>query len=128
MSFPRVNWASLRSRRGCLSVLAAALAFLNPVTCSSERLDQKAKECCTSRRCHTVPSGKKPDCCKISFLNGGQRFLNVAKTTPPSPTVSPASQIVFCVATVAHADPAFVVSPREHSPPELYTLFCSLLI
>lgn len=46
MSLRGVNLASLRSRRGYLSVLAAALVFLNPVTCSSERLDQKAKQCC----------------------------------------------------------------------------------
>ena len=128
MSLRGINWTSLRSSRGCLSVLAATLVFLNPVTCFSERLDQKVKECCASRRCHTIPSGKRPDCCKMRLLSGGQHFLNVAKTTPPSPTVSPSSQLVFYAVTVAHCDPAPVLSPREHSPPELYTLFCSLLI
>ncbi len=128
MSFCGINSALLRSRRGSLSVLAAALAFVNPVTCSSERLDQKAKECCASRRCHTMPSGKKPDCCKIRLLSGGQRFLNVAKATPVLPTLSFSPQPVFSAVRAAQSSPVPLLSPRDHSPPELYTLFCSLLI
>ena len=130
MSLRGVNWVSLRSRRGCLSVLAAALVFLNPVTCFSERLDQKAKECCASRRCHTMPSRNRPDCCKVQLLSGGQSFLAVAKTTPPQPTVSlhPQSDLVFSAVTVANPSRGPVPTPRDHSPPELYTLFCSFLI
>lgn len=130
MSLRGVIWVSLRSRRGCLSVLAAALVFLNPVTCFSERLDQKAKACCASRRCHTTPSRNRPDCCKIRLLSGGQSFLTVGKTTPQRPTVCLPSQcsVVFAAVRVADSSPVPILSPRDHSPPGLYTLFCSFLI
>lgn len=130
MSFRGFNWTSLCSSRAPLSMLAAALVFLNPVTCLTERFDQTAQQCCASRRCHTSPSRNKPDCCKIRLLASGQAFLTVSKTIPRGPALSIHSITipVFSAAPVLRTIPIPVPSPSEHSPPELFTLFCSFLI
>ncbi len=130
MSFRGFNWTLPCSPRGCLSVVAAALVFLNPITCFTERLDEKAQQCCASRRCHTTPSRNKPDCCKIRLLSGGQPFLSVGKTVPQAPTLFPQSisETEFSPTPVLPAVPVAISRPREHSPPDLYTIFCSFLI
>ena len=120
----------LHTRRGYLSVLATALIFLNPVMCSNGRLDQQTKQCCASRHCPIGHSPKTPDCCKFRLFAGAQYILTAAKVTSPQRTVPLLAQssLVFSAGAVAHAIRVPAPARRDHSPPELYTLFCSYLI
>jgi hypothetical protein len=128
MSFRQFKGISLYRSRAYITVLGAVLIFLNPMTCFSHGVETP-EQCCASKRCHRNSSTNQPDCCKVRLLANGQAFLTVAKIAPHAPVFSHAAREgIFVPARVLPGLPVAALSPREHSPPGLYTFFCSLLI
>ena len=115
-------------RRMTFLVLAlAALFVLQFADCLSHlSADQQAMQCCGSMPCNST--NQSHDCCKTMVSS-------------QSPSVPPAQHLVVNVpvaAVVDHlpapeaavlADASFSrFEAPQHSPPELYTLYSSLLI
>jgi len=88
--------------------------------------DQQSMKCCGSMPCN--PSNQTHDCCK-------------GMVSSQSPSVLPESNVTLHVLVIVAVD--FLASPRateqieasrlefaapQHSPPELYTLYASLVI
>jgi len=88
--------------------------------------DQQSMKCCGSMPCD--PSNQSHDCCK-------------GMVSSQSPSVLPVANVTFHAPVIVAVD--FLASPQtmqkmeasrlefeapQHSPPELYTLYASLLI
>jgi hypothetical protein len=115
-------------RRAIFLVLAlTALFVLQFADCFSPMsADQQTMECCGSMPCN--PTNQSHDCCKTMVSS-------------QSPSVLPAEHSVLAVPVAAVLDHlsmpevvAFADTSQarfeapQHSPPELYTLYSSLLI
>ncbi len=110
-----------------LGLALTALFVLQSADCFSPMsADQQTMECCGSMPCN--PTNQSHDCCKTmvssqspSVLPAEHSVLNV----PVAAVVDhfSASEVV----AFADASPARFEAP-QHSPPELYTLYSSLLI
>ena len=114
--------------KGLFLVLAAgAFLLLQFADCMSAMTpDQQSMECCGSMPC--TPANQNHDCCKNMV---SERAPNVL----PSATISlhvPTLAIVEFTRTLEIARALPVVHVRveaqQHSPPELYSLYASLLI
>ncbi len=114
-------------KRLLIVVAIAGLLGLQFADCmSAVTQDQQSMQCCGSMPCD--PSNQTHDCCK-------------GMVSAQSPNVLPASNVTFHVHLMVAAD--VVLAPQvtpyaqisqfefaapQHSPPELYTLYASLLI
>jgi hypothetical protein len=114
-------------KRLLIVVAIAGLLGLQFADCmSAVTQDQQSMQCCGSMPCD--PSNQSHDCCK-------------GMVTAQSPNVLPASNVTLHVHLMVAAD--VVLAPQvppyaqisrfefaapQHSPPELYTLYASLLI
>jgi hypothetical protein len=117
---------SMRKRLLIVVAIAGLLGLQFADCMSAMTQDQQSMQCCGSMPCD--PSNQTHDCCK-------------GMVSAQSPNVLPASNVTFHAHVMVAAD--VVVAPKvthygqisrfefpapQHSPPELYTLYASLLI
>jgi hypothetical protein len=110
------------------AVLAVvALLGLQFADCMSAMTqDQQSMKCCGSMPCD--PSNQSHDCCKGMVSSQSPSVLPVAHVTLHAPAM-----VVTDILTSPQAMPYPEASrlnfeAPQHSPPELYTLYASLLI
>jgi hypothetical protein len=118
---------SMMGKRLFVLLVAVALLGLQFADClSAATQDPQSMQCCGSMPCD--PSNQSHDCCKDMVSS-------------QSPSVLPVSQVTFHAPVVVVAEfstPAQVMPYRDvarlnfeapqHSPPDFYTLYASLLI
>jgi hypothetical protein len=107
-------------------VAVSALLLLQFAECYAMSLDQESMECCHHMPCN--PASKAHDCCKDM----------VSMQTPSAPPavhaefVAPVAIAVDWVPLAEMEHTAQVASPGidppQHSPPDLYIVYASLLI
>ena len=112
-----------------LFVVLAVVAFLGLqfADCMSAMTqDQQSMKCCGSMPCD--PSNQSHDCCKGMVSSQSPSVLPVAKVTFHAPLIVAVDSLASPLATQQiEASPLEFLAP-QHSPPELYTLYASLLI
>jgi len=114
-------------KRLFLVLAAGALLLLQFADCMSAMTpDQESMQCCGSMPC--TPANQSHDCCKAMLSGQSPNVLPTARVSLHGPAIV----LVGTVASVATArlvsSPLNVVEAQQHSPPELYTLYASLLI
>src|SRR5580700_9552620 len=88
--------------------------------------DQQSMKCCGSMPCD--PSNQSHECCKGMVSSQSPSVLPVAHVTLHAP-VMVATDILTSPQTMTYPEVSrFDFEARPHSPPELYTLYASLLI
>ena len=108
-------------------VALTALLGLQFADCASAMTqDQQSMQCCGSTPCD--PSNQSHDCCKGMVSSQSPSVLPAAHVTLHAPVMVVtdvlASQQATTYAEVSRLD----FEAPQHSPPELYTLYSSLLI
>ena len=108
-------------------VALMALLGLQFADCASAMTqDQQSMQCCGSTPCD--PSNQSHDCCKGMVSSQSPSVLPAAHVTLHAPVMVVtdvlASQQATTYAEVSRLD----FEAPQHSPPELYTLYSSLLI
>jgi len=117
----------MMGKRLFVVLAVVALLGLQFATCMSAMTqDQQSMKCCGSMPCD--PSNQSHDCCKGMVSSQSPSVLPVAHVTLHAPVI---------VVTDILASPQAMPYPEasrldfeapQHSPPELYTLYGSLLI
>ena len=88
--------------------------------------DQQSMKCCGSMPCD--PSNQSHDCCKAMVSSPSPSVLPVAHVTLHAP-VMVATDILESPRAMTYLQVSrLVCDAPTHSPPELYTLYSSLLI
>ena len=88
--------------------------------------DQQSMKCCGTMPCD--PSNQSHDCCKTMASSQSPSVLPVAHVTLDSP-VMVATNILESPQAMTYPEASrFDFDAPTHSPPELYTLYSSLLI
>ena len=112
-----------------LFIVAATLALLGLqfVDCMSAMTqDEQNMKCCSSMPCDPAMQGH--DCCKGMVSARSPNVLPVSHVTLHAPAMVVADTLeapqIFFYAQVSR----FEFAAPQHSPPELYTLYASLLI
>ena len=111
-----------------LALTLTALFVLQFADCFSPMsADQQTMQCCGSMPCN--PTNQSHDCCKTmvssqspSVLPAEHFLLNVPVAAVVDHLSVPEVAIAFADASLARFE------APQHSPPELYTLYSSLLI
>jgi hypothetical protein len=115
------------TKRLLMVVALTALLGLQFADCMSAMTqDQQSMKCCASMPCD--PSNQSHDCCKGMVSAQSPNVLPVAHVTLHTPVM-----VVTDILASPQATPYPDVSrlddkATQHSPPELYTLYSSLLI
>ena len=118
---------SVTSKRLLVFLAAVALVSLQFADClSATTQDEQSMKCCGSMPCD--PSMQSHDCCKGMVSAQSPNVLPVAHVTLSAPVMVVtdilASPQVGSYPTVSRLG----FEAPQHSPPELYTLYASLLI
>jgi len=117
----------MTGKRFFVVVAALALLGLQFADCMSAMTqDQQSMQCCGSMPCD--PSNQTHDCCKGMVSAQSPNILPVSHTTLEAPVL-----VVTDILASPQTSPFAEVSRLEfeapqHSPPELYSLYSSLLI
>jgi hypothetical protein len=115
-------------RKKLLIVVAlVALLGLQFADCTSAMAqDQQSMKCCGSMPCH--PANQSHDCCKGMVSSQSPNVLPVAHVTLHAPVVV-VSDVLASPKATSHTEASRLdFEAPQHSPPELYTLYASLLI
>jgi hypothetical protein len=117
----------MTGKRLSLILAAAALLLLQFADCMSAMTpDQQSMQCCTSMRC--TPANHSHGCCKTMTAPQTPSMVAAARVSlrPPILVIVGYTQTL----EIARSAPVPVetVETRQESPPELYTLYASLLI
>jgi hypothetical protein len=115
-------------RKTLLIVVAiAGLLGLQFADCMSAMTqDQQSMQCCGSMPCD--PSNQTHDCCKGMVSAQSPNVLPVPQVTLHAPVMVVADDLASPQLTPLTQISRFEFAAPQHSPPELYTLFASLLI
>ncbi len=114
-------------KRVFMVLAAGALLLLQFADCmTSLTPDQQTMQCCGSMPC--TPANKSHDCCKTMVSGQTPSIVATARVSMSAPLLvviefQPAFQIARFVPVILQPAEA-----QQHSPPELYTLYVSLLI
>ncbi len=93
---------------------------------SATAKDQQSMQCCGSMPCD--PSNQTHDCCKGMVSAQAPTVLPVAHVTLHAPVVV-VTDVLTSHQLMTYAQISrFESAAPQHSPPELYTLYASLLI
>lgn len=109
-------------------VFAAGLLILGQFAdcMPSMASNQQSMKCCASMPCN--PANMPQNCCKTMSASRPSSMLPTVQTTLQAPTISIVEHVrMFEDAVHISALPLEAETP-QHSPPELYTLYSSLLI
>jgi|SRR5579862_5053750 len=117
----------MRPRKLFVVVAACALLLLQFGDCmSAMALDQQSMQCCRSMPC--TPANHSHGCCKDMVSVQTPNMLPAAPVSLHGPTVAVLHYPRMLEIVRLILAPPVVVEAQEHSPPELYTLYASLLI
>src|SRR6267378_2167706 len=114
-------------KRLLVFLAAVALLGLQFAECMSAMTpDQQSMQCCGSMPCD--PSNQSHDCCKTMVSSQSSSALPAAQVTLHAPVmiatdILPSPQIM----PISEGSLADLAAP-QHSPPDLYALYSSLLI
>jgi len=117
----------MRKPKTLLLLAVAAVLLLYSMDCFAlGSLDAQAMECCATMTC--TPANHSHDCCKTMASGPTPSVLPTTRVSliPPLLAVigrQPSLEIARFVPVIPQSDEA-----QQHSPPELYTLYVSLLI
>ncbi len=107
-------------------VALSALLLMQFADCYAMSLDQESMQCCHHMPCN--PANKAHDCCKHMVTAQAPTALPVVH----APFVAPVAIAVGPVPLAEVERTAQVASPGtdppQHSPPDLYIVYASLLI
>jgi hypothetical protein len=115
--------------RNRLFIVAALVAFLGLqfADCASAMTqDQQSMQCCGSMPCD--PSNQTHDCCKSMASSQSPSVLPAAQVALHPPVMDVADILPTPQVLELSEPPRAEFAAPEHSPPELYTLYSSLLI
>jgi hypothetical protein len=116
----------MRKRLFVVLAVVALLSLQFAECLSATTHDQQSMNCCGSLPCD--PSMQSHDCCKGMVSAQSPNVLPVAHVTLDAP-VMVATDILASPQTMTYPEiSSFDFEARPHSPPELYTLYASLLI
>jgi len=108
-------------------VAIVALLGLQFADCMSAMTqDQQSMKCCGSMPCD--PSNQSHDCCKGMVSAQSPNVLPVAHVTLPAPAMVVTDILASPQLSSYPAVSRLDFEAPQHSPPELYTLYASLLI
>jgi hypothetical protein len=114
------------SKKLLIFVALVALLGLQFVDCMSAMTqDQQSMQCCGSMPCD--PSNQSHDCCKSMVSSQSPSVLPVAHLTLHAP-VMVVNDIVSPQAALYPEVSRLDLEAPQHSPPDLYALYSSLLI
>jgi hypothetical protein len=115
------------SRKLLILMALIALLGLQFADCASAMTqDQQSMQCCGSMPCD--PSNQSHDCCKGMVSSQSPSVLPVAHVTLHAP-VMVVSDVLASPQATAYAEVSRLgFEAPQHSPPELYALYSSLLI
>lgn len=111
-----------------LLVIAAGLLILSqfadcmPAMASS----QQSMKCCASMPCNRT--SKPQNCCKTMNASRPSNMLPTVQTTLQAPAISIVQNVRKLEDNVHILALPLEAAAPQHSPPELYTLYASLLI
>jgi len=117
----------MRKAKPILLAGVAAILLLYSLDCFAPGvMDAEAIECCASMPC--TPANQSHDCCKTMASALTSSVLPTARVSLTIPLLAvierqPALEIARSVPLIPQPAEA-----QQHSPPELYTLYVSLLI
>jgi hypothetical protein len=113
--------------RKIITVVAAAsfLLLAQFADCMAMSADQQTMKCCHTMPCS--PANHKHDCCK-KMVSAQPSVLPIAHVPLSAPLVIAVEPLP--IAEIARLTEIFWpgIDPPQHSPPDLYTLYASLLI
>jgi hypothetical protein len=117
----------MTSKRLLVLLAVVAVLGLQFADCMSAMTqDQQSMQCCGSMPCD--PSNQSHDCCKSMVSSQSPSVLPVAHVTLHPPVMDVADTLsapqVLDLSEVSRTE----FAAPQHSPPELYTLYSSLLI
>lgn len=109
-----------------LVVAAGVMLVLQFADCYAMSLDRQSMQCCRHMRCN--PANKAHDCCKHMASAQAPSALPVIHAAFVAPVAVAVDSIPLAeVAPTAQvASPG--IDPPQHSPPDLYLVYASLLI
>jgi len=107
-----------------LVVAASFILLVQFADCMTMSADQQTMHCCHTMPCS--PANLIHDCCKVSSQTPS--FLPIPHISFSAPLAIAAEP--FPIAQRSGITPIFWprIEPPQHSPPDLYTLYASLLI
>lgn len=115
------------TKRLFIVVAVVALLGLQFADCMSAMTqDQQSMQCCGSMPCD--PSNQTHDCCKGMVSAQSPNVLPVAHVTLHAPVMVVIGILASVQVSSYPALPRLDFEAPQHSPPELYTLYASLLI
>jgi hypothetical protein len=114
-------------KRSFLALAAVAVLLLQFADCMSALTpDQQTMQCCGSMPC--TPANKSHDCCKTAISGLTPSVLPTARVSLSAPLLAVIEpQLGLEIARFVPVIPQ-PAEAQQHSPPELYTLYVSLLI
>ena len=114
-------------KRLLIVVAIAGLLGLQFADCMSAMTqDQQSMQCCGSMPCD--PSNQSHDCCKGMASAQSPNVLPVTQVTLHAPLMVVATAVASPQLIPYTQVSRFEFAASQHSPPELYTRFASLLI
>jgi hypothetical protein len=114
-------------KRLLIVVAIAGLLGLQFADClSAMTRDPQSMQCCGSMPCD--PSNQTHDCCKGMVSAQAPAVLPVAHVTLHAPVMVVTDVLTSDQVTPYPQISRFEFAAPQHSPPELYTLYASLLI
>jgi hypothetical protein len=115
------------SKKLLIFVALVSLLGLQFVDCMSAMTqDQESMQCCGSMPCD--PSNQSHDCCKGMVSSQSPSVLPVAHVTLYAPVMVVTDILVSPQVAPYPAVSRLDFEAPQHSPPELYALYSSLLI
>src|ERR1700688_4998986 len=117
----------MTGKRLFVFLAAGALLLLQFADCmSAMTLDQHSMQCCASTPC--TPANQSHDCCEKMTSPQTPSVLPTPRVALHAPTVTTVEHTRMAEIVLSAVVPPVTADDPPHSPPELYTLYASLLI
>jgi hypothetical protein len=108
-------------------LLVGTLLLLQFADCrAAVSQDQRAKQCCGTSTC--APANQSHGCCKTMTSTEMPRVLVKARVSLDVPSVAVGEHTLMLETAMLTPLLSPSLEPQRYSPPELYTLYGSLLI
>ena len=114
-------------RAAFLALLATALLAVQGADClASGAVDHQSMACCRSMKC--MPGQISHTCCKASTPSHRQTALPQAYSSLRAPAAGAGTYVALPIWAARSEAASARLALVQHPPPELYTLYSSLLI
>ena len=88
--------------------------------------NQQSMKCCASMPC--TPANRPQNCCKTMNASRSSNMLPTVQATLQAPAISIVEDVRMFEGAIRISVLPLEAEAPQHSPPELYTLYASLLI